>query len=83
MSGFVVMSPNYELLRYGHDCIKKQVEDAHTLGKKAKLVVGVADLKSPDADPHIIENYRFESRQAAEADIVLFVCKGKESIIIK
>jgi len=40
----IVMSPCYEILRYGHDKIKNQVEDAHKQGKLAKFVIGVQDL---------------------------------------
>lgn len=74
MSEFIVMSPVYELLRYGHGQIKKQVDDAHALGKLAKFVYGPVDLKDPSKPP-TPDNYRFEPCQAAVVDIVVFVDK--------
>jgi hypothetical protein len=72
MSEYVVMSPCYELLRYGHDLIDRQTADAHAQGKQSKFVFGPADLVDPGKPP-TTGNYRFEARQAEAADVVVFV----------
>jgi hypothetical protein len=76
MSNFIIMSPCYELLRYGHDLIKRQTADAHAQGKQSKFVFGPVDLIDPGKPP-TPDNYRFEARQAEEADVVVFVDKMK------
>jgi len=82
MNKYIVMSPCYEILRYGHDKIKKQTIDAHTARKLSKLVIGQSDLidcsKSPAPD-----NFRFECCQAEHADIVIYVDEHRESHILK
>jgi hypothetical protein len=72
MPEYVVMSPCYELLRYGHDTIKKQTADAHAIGKQSKFVFGPVDLIDP-TQPPTPDNYRFEACQAEVADVVVFV----------
>lgn len=79
MSEFIVMSPCYELLRYGHDLIDRQTADAHAQGKRSKFVFGPADLIDPGKPP-TPDNYRFEARQAEAADIVEFI-ELKEVIV--
>ena len=74
---YIVMSPCYELLRYGHDLIDRQTADAHAQGKQSKFVFGPADLIDPGKPP-IPENFRFEVRQAEAADIVVFTGEGTE-----
>ena len=81
MKEFTVMSPCYEILRYGHDLIKKQTIDAHTLGKLSKLIIGKADLTDPKLPP-LRNNFRFELQQFDDADIVIFV-DNKNQIILK
>lgn len=68
---YVVMSPCYEVLRYGHDLIKRQTDDAHAVGKLSKFVFGSDDLIDPSKPP-TSDNYKFEARQATDADIVIF-----------
>jgi hypothetical protein len=72
MSEYVVMSPCYELLRYGHDLIERQTADAHVIGKLSKFVFGPVDLID-STKPPTPENYRFEACQAEAADVVVFV----------
>jgi len=69
---FIVMSPCYELLRFGHDKIKRQTDDAHAIGKLSKFVFGVDDLMDPTKPP-TPDNFKFEARQAEDADVVAFV----------
>jgi hypothetical protein len=76
---FIVMSPCYEILRYGHDKIKRDVEDAHAVGKLSKFVFGINDLIDPEKPP-TPDNFKFEVCQAEVADVVIFV-DGKEPII--
>jgi len=71
MSEYIVMSPCYELLRYGHDAIKKQTDDAHAQGKKSKFVFGPADLIDPDKPP-TTDNVRFEICQIEAVDVIVF-----------
>lgn len=71
---FVIMSPVYEILRYGHDLIKRQTVDAHAQGKQSKFVFGSVDLIDPEKPP-TPDNYRFEARQAEDADVAVFVNK--------
>jgi len=79
---FIVTSPCYEILRYGHDSVKDKATDAHTAGKLLKFVVGSADLKDPEKPP-TPDNFRFESRQAEDADIVIYVDKNRKSTTLK
>lgn len=81
MIQYVIMSPNYELLRYGHDKIQKQVDDAHAVGKKAKFIITKYDLIECDkpAEP---SNFRFEICQYQAADVVVFV-NGNDRKILK
>jgi hypothetical protein len=79
---FIVISPYYEILRFGHDLIKRQTADAHILGKQTKFVIGSTDLIDPDKPP-IPDNFRFEARQAEEADVVIYVDKNRKSMVIK
>jgi hypothetical protein len=79
---FIVMSPCYELLRYGHDKIKNQTIDAHTIGKLSKFIIGHRDLINPNLPPNIT-NFRFETCQYDHADIVIFVDKNQQSTILK
>ena len=72
MSEYIVMSPCYELLRYGHDIIKKQTADAHAIGKQSKFVFGPVDLIDPEKSP-TPDNFRFEACQVEAADVVVFV----------
>ena len=60
MKSFIVMSPNYELLRYGHDRIKSQADDAHAMGKLAKFVIGSSDLVDSN-NPPTPDNFKFEA----------------------
>ena len=76
---YTVMSPCYELLRYGHDLIEKQTADAHAQGKLSKFVFGPADLIDPGKPP-TPDNYRFEARQAEAADVVVYVYKKSQNI---
>ena len=78
---FIVMSPVYEILRYGHDQIKKQTIDAHTLGKLSKLIIGKPDLINQNLPP-LPDNFRFEKQQFYDADIVIFV-HNKINITLK
>jgi len=78
---FIVMSPVYELLRYGHNKIKEQTADAHVAKKLSKFIIGVPDLIDPDKPP-TPDNFRFEARQAEDADIVIFV-KDRKSTVLK
>lgn len=78
---FLTISPNYEILRYGHDLIKRQTDDAHNRGTLSKFVIGCSDLIDPDKLP-TWDNFKFESRQADDADIVVFV-KNRETTILK
>lgn len=75
MSEYVVISPCYEILRYGHDKIKNSVRDIHTAGKLAKFVIGEHDLIDPrkPAEPG---NFKFEDCQYEAPDIVI-LCRGK------
>ena len=79
---YIVMSPCYEILRYGHDKIKKQTTDAHTAGKLSKLVIGQSDLIDRSRPP-TPDNFRFEACQADHADIVIYVSQYRESIFLK
>ena len=79
---FIVMSPTYEILRYGHDKIKHQVEDAHAQGKLAKFVIGVQDLIDP-ALPPAIDNFKFEACQYEVVDVAIFVDKDRKDHILK
>lgn len=79
---YIVMSPCYELLRYGHDIIKNQTDDAHVLGKLSKFVIGPADLIDPDKPP-TTDNFRFEVCQAEAADVVVFINKDRSTLILK
>jgi hypothetical protein len=72
MSEYVIMSPCYELLRYGHDLIDRQTADAHAQGKQSKFVYGPVDLIDPEKPP-TPDNFRFEARQMLAADIAVFV----------
>ena len=76
---FIVMSPCYEILRYGHDRVKKQVEDAHAVGKILKFIIGVDDLIDPSKPP-TPDNYKFEACQAEVADVVIFVDRKEPPI---
>ena len=76
------MSPTYEILRYGHDKIKKQTEDAHRMGKFSKFIIGWYDLIDPSKPP-APENYRFEACQAETPDVVIFVAKDRKATILK
>jgi len=82
MKKYIVMSPCYEILRFGHDKIKKQTTDAHTAGKFSKLVIGQSDLIDRSLAP-TSDNFRFESCQADHADIVIYVDQHRESFILK
>lgn len=75
------MSPCYELLRYGHDIIKSQTIDAHTLGKLSKLIIGPPDLLNPEKSP-TLDNFRFEICQFEAADVVVFV-NNRISTVLK
>jgi hypothetical protein len=77
---FIVMSPCYEILRYGHNKIKDQVVDAHTGGKLAKFIIGPQDLTDPSKSP-IRNNFKFEACQFDAADVVLFVNNGKTTVL--
>lgn len=79
---FIVMSVCYELLRYGHDLIKRQTEDAHALGKFSKLVITHGDLIDPNLPP-TTDNYKFESCQADQADVVIYVDQNRKSTTLK
>jgi hypothetical protein len=72
MNEFIVISPCYEILRYGHDKTKKQVADIHAQGKRAKFVITSFDLIDPKKPP-TKDNFKFEACQAEVADIVLYV----------
>jgi hypothetical protein len=76
------MSPCYELLRYGHDIIKNQTDDAHALGKQSKFVIGPVDLIDPNKPP-TVDNFRFEVSQAEAADVVVFVNKDRSALFLK
>jgi hypothetical protein len=83
MDKFIVMSACYEVTRYGHDKIKRQTIDAHTGGKLSKFIITPHDLIDRTKPP-TIDNYRFEARQADDADIVEFSDTGtKKSIVLK
>jgi hypothetical protein len=79
---FIVTSPCYEILRYGHDSIKDKATDAHTAGKLLKFIIGFYDLKDPEKPP-TPDNFRFEVCQAEDADIVIFVDKNGKSTTLK
>ena len=79
---FIVMSPCYEILRYGHDRIKRHTEDAHVQGKLSKFIIGHYDLIDPDLPP-LPENFKFEPCQAEHADIVIYVDKNRNSCTLK
>jgi hypothetical protein len=79
---FIVVSPNYELLRFGHDLIQKQTTDAHTAGKYLKLIIGTSDLINPN-NPPTPDNFRFEPCQFESADIVIYIDKNRKSITLK
>ncbi len=76
------MSPTYEILRYGHDKIKNQVEDAHRMGKLAKFIFRYDDLVDQKEIP-APWNYRFEACQAETPDVVLFINKDRSTLIIR
>ena len=76
------MSPCYEILRYGHDKIKKQTIDAHTGGKLSKFVITHYDLVDPNLPP-TPDNLKFEACQADHADIVIFVDRDRKSTFLK
>jgi hypothetical protein len=80
MSEYIVMSPCYELLRYGHDLIERQTADAHAQGKQSKFVFGPADLIDPGKPP-TPDNYRFEACQAEAADVVVFV--DRKNVVVE
>lgn len=82
MSKFIVMSPTYEILRYGHDKIKRQTTDAHTAGKFSKFIINADDLIDPNKPPNP-ENFRFEAVQAEHADVVIFINKDRSSLYLK
>lgn len=79
MSEFVVMSPCYELLRYGHDLIDRQTADAHAQRKQSKFVFGPADLIDPGKPP-TPDNFRFEARQVEAADVAIFAGKTERPL---
>jgi hypothetical protein len=68
---FIVVSPVYETMRYGHDKIARLTADAHVGGKLSKFVIGPDDLIDPSLLP-TPDNFRFESIQADQADVVIF-----------
>ena len=74
---YIVISPNYEILRYGHDLIKRQTADAHAVGKLSKFIIGLDDLIDPKKPP-TPDNFKFEARQAEEADIIIYVDRNKK-----
>lgn len=80
MSEFIVMSPCYEILRYGHDKIKNQVADAHRQGKLAKFVITTHDLIDPLMKPSIV-NFKFELCQLEAVDVALFVKDGVTTVV--
>jgi len=82
MRQYVVISPCYEILRYGHDKIKNSVKDIHTAGRLAKFVFGVHDLIDPSKDPDR-GNFRFEACQVDDPDILVFVDKNRKYHILK
>lgn len=82
MSKYVVISPCYEILRYGHDKIKNAVTDIHTSGKLAKFVFGTSDLIDPTQAPGR-GNLRFEACQVDDPDILIFVDKDRKRHILK
>ena len=77
----IVMSPCYEVLRYGHEKIQNQVQDAHTAGKLAKLVIGPCDLID-ESQPPAPGNFKFDYSQYRAVDIVIFV-KNRENFTIE
>lgn len=79
MEEFIVLSPCYEVIRYGQDYIKKRVDDAHAVGKLAKFVFDIDDLKDPNKPP-TSDNFKFELCQAEVADIVIFADRKKPPI---
>ena len=82
MPQYIVMSPCYEILRYGHDKIKNQVVDAHTAGKLAKFIIGAQDLIDPSKPPDR-DNLRFEACQIDDPDIVIYIDKDRKDHILK
>lgn len=74
---FIVLSPCYETIRYGQDFIKKRTIDAHAVGKFTKFIYGPSDLKDPTKPP-TLDNLKFESRQALDADVTIFSDKIKD-----
>lgn len=81
MSQYIVMSPNYEVLRYGPNKIPNQVKDAHSMGKLAKFVIGPQDIIDLSKPPKP-GNFKFEDTQYEAVDIVIYV-DGKESVVLK
>lgn len=82
MSKYIVMSAVYEIGRYGHDKIQRQTTDAHTRGMKSKFVITAHDLIDPTKPP-TPDNFRFESRQAEDADVVVFYSADMKSTVLK
>jgi len=52
------------------------------MGKLTKFIIGWYDLIDPSKPP-APENYRFEARQAEDADVVLFVNKDRSTTVLK
>lgn len=82
MNGYTVISPCYEILRYGHDKIKNAVRDIHTQGKLAKFVIGEHDLIDP-AKPAVPGNFRFEDCQFDDPDIVILCRRNGTREVLK
>jgi hypothetical protein len=82
MNKFVVTSPCYEILRFGHNIVKSHTADAHAQGKFSKFVIGPADLINPSLPP-TIDNFRFECCQVDQADVVIYVDQNRKSTILK
>ena len=74
---YIVLSPCYETIRYGQDIVKKHTIDAHAVGKLSKFVFGYSDLIDPTKPP-TPDNFKFEARQAEDADVTVFVDRDKE-----
>lgn len=81
MSNYITTSPNYEVLRYSRKRVEQKTHDAHTAGKKIKLIITPHDLIDSTKLPEL-GNFRFEDYQFEIVDIVVFV-NGTERKAIK